>query len=1340
MGKRGFGTLSALLVSLAMVAAAGGPGFAQPPTPANTIDTPALAPGAQSIEGQVNDESEARLLALDAQYIASRTAGDTPLSAAQAGALRSAAAEAAQNLKHAPAPGPSVFNGSWAGIGPNPIVQVARSSGSFEAVAGRIGALAIRKNGQFILGAAQGGVWTYNQATGTWTNRTVDLPSLATGALAVAPSNDLVVYDGTGEGALSGDSYFGNGILKSTDGGFTWSHVSGDFFLGVSIARLAVDPNNADHLYAAVLRGRGGDRRVSPPIHSAFGLWESKDGGVDWTLIKPAPATSLGATDIRLDPQSPATLYSSFWGDAIYKSTDAGATWNAIMTGLPADANFAAVPTRFSLGISHPAGAAKATLYSGFDWVDTAGHHHASRLFKSTDEGAGWAVLPTGTGPFDTVLDYCGTQCFYDNVVEPDPTNPDVLFVAGSFGYNMPIQSGGVFRSDDGGTTWKNIGWDLHPDFHAFAFDPNNTANVLIGNDGGVWYSTSRGGRNTADYPCKTASCLNKVTWQDLNGTVNARTAGVIHRTGLQITQFTSIGTNPSFPDVGGGPGARIWGGSQDNGTERKSATSNTWFDLAGGDGGQVLVDPTDFSFVYGTYFGISPYRMTDGGAGFFTNQFITNGINTSDRSEFYTPFVLNQNNVNQLFLGTYRLYRTDDAKAASVGDVKWNAISPDLTTGCTGASPNGARNCTISAIGVGGGNAVYTGSLDGLVYFSADAQVNNNPTWTRVGVHSNGLGDKHSLPGRPVAWIAVDRSNYRIAYLAYNGYSASTPHQPGHVYKTDDAGQSWTDISGNLPDNPVNSLILDPSFPNTLYAATDVGPFVTTNGGASWSALGAGFPTVAVDQLDLDPTNGILAAGTHGKGAYRINASIQSPALVISKADSGTPVGPGSNVNYTITVRNIGSADATGVAITDPIPANTSFVSAQDGGSGGGASVTWSGKSVPAGGSITVHFTVNINAGVSSSVTSITNDGFTASDAQGQTVSGSPTVTRFAAPYAVSLSPAAQTGGAHSGAGQTYMVTVTNLGFKTDSYNLSVSGGTFTAGIFDATCATPTTATATIVAGAAANFCVRVAVPAGTADGTSSTSSVTATSAGSPTTSASATIKTIAVTVDTLLVDEDGNAPDVSAFYKNALTAAGVPFDFWNLNTTPDLPVKYMEAFKHIFWFTGTSFPAPIQPYEGSLTAYLNNGGHLFMSGQDLLDQAAGTTPFVQNYLHVTWDGSENQNDRLSNSVTSVAGNPVTNGIGTVPLDLSVLGGPGLAFMDQITPNGGALVAFMDDGSNTKPVVGTGPQPDALTFSGAYKVVFLAFAFEEYGTAASGGPAQRADLVKRVIAFFNAP
>src|SRR5256884_8307494 len=163
----------------------------------------------------------------------------------------------------------------------------------------------------------------------------------------------------------------------------------------LSTARRAVDPNDANPLYAAILRGRGGDRRVSPPIHSTYGIWESHDGAATWTLLKAAPAVSLGATDLRLDPQNPSTIYASFWSDKIYKSTDAGATWTPIMSGLPTDADFAAGLTRFNLAISHPAGQS-AVLYTGFDWVDTAGHHHAARLFKSTDQGASWVETRPG--------------------------------------------------------------------------------------------------------------------------------------------------------------------------------------------------------------------------------------------------------------------------------------------------------------------------------------------------------------------------------------------------------------------------------------------------------------------------------------------------------------------------------------------------------------------------------------------------------------------------------------------------------------------------------------------------------------------------------------------------------------------------------------------------------------------------------------------------------------------------------------------------------------------------------------------------------------------------------
>jgi hypothetical protein len=212
-------------------------------------------------------------------------------------------------------------------------------------------------------------------------------------------------------------------------------------------------------------------------------------------------------------------------------------------------------------------------------------------------------------------------------------------------------------------------------------------------------------------------------------------------------------------------------------------------------------------------------------------------------------------------------------------------------------------------------------------------------------------------------------------------------------------------------------------------------------------------------------------------------------------------------------------------------------------------------------------------------------------------------------------------------------------------------------------------------------------------------------------------------VTVDTLLVDQDGNGPDVRAFYTTALTGAGQSFSTWDLSADANLPLHYMQAFKHIVWFTGNSYPGPITAYEPKLQTFLNGGGHLFMSGQDLLDQSAGTTSFVHDYLHVTWDGSETQNDKATAHVNGVSGaTSVTDGLGAVTLNRSVLGNN---FMDQITPNGGASTVFTDDAT----------QPDGLSFRGAYRVVFLAFPFEEYGTAA-----QKQDLVTRVFSFFTTP
>jgi len=263
--------------------------------------------------------------------------------------------------------------------------------------------------------------------------------------------------------------------------------------------------------------------------------------------------------------------------------------------------------------------------------------------------------------------------------------------------------------------------------------------------------------------------------------------------------------------------------------------------------------------------------------------------------------------------------------------------------------------------------------------------------------------------------------------------------------------------------------------------------------------------------------------------------------------------------------------------------------------------------------------------------------------------------ITPIASPYAVSVLPSTQTDGARIGSSVNYLVHVKNLGFTTDTYTLSSSGGSYAVSFLDATCASPAATTPSVGPGASTDVCVNVAVPSGASNGDVNTTSVTATSVGLPSVSGSGTVKTIAVAVDTLLVDNDGNSPTFSRTTRQ-LDRRRIAFSTWDLGTDSNIPLNYMKAFKKIVWFTGNSYPGPILPYEVRLAAFLNNGGRLFISGQDVLDQAAGTTAFVHDYLHIDWDGTEAQNDKSTATVSDVAGT-LSAGLGTVPLDHSVLG-----------------------------------------------------------------------------------
>jgi predicted alpha-1,2-mannosidase len=321
---------------------------------------------------------------------------------------------------------------------------------------------------------------------------------------------------------------------------------------------------------------------------------------------------------------------------------------------------------------------------------------------------------------------------------------------------------------------------------------------------------------------------------------------------------------------------------------------------------------------------------------------------------------------------------------------------------------------------------------------------------------------------------------------------------------------------------------------------------------------------------------------------------------------------------------------------------------------------------------------------------------------------------------HAVTATPASQKGAGKAGSDATYQVQLTNSGAQADSYTVS-STSTWPAQVFGSDCNTPVTTTASVPSGGTVDLCVHVAVPASAADGDSSPTTLTATSAADSSVKVATTLTSIAVTADTLIVDGDLGMPNVESYYKTALTTDGKAFSYWDLSADATLPPSMLTTHKNVVWFTGNAYPGPITPYESELATYLDGGGRLLMSGQDILDQAAGTTAFVHDYLHINWDGSERQNDKPTADVHGVSGDAIGNGIGAVPLDHSVLNAN---FEDQVTPIAPATAAFTDD---------TGAADALDVAAGSYKVVFLAFPFEAYGTAAD-----KADLMQRVLTYFG--
>ena len=739
-------------------------------------------------------------------------------------------------------------NPSWTSIGPLPIDTPYTDTMD----SGRVTALAINPGNinQVYAGGAQGGIWETTNGGTTWTPLTDTQASLAVGSLTLDPTNSSTIYVGTGEENFSGDSYYGAGILKSTDRGNTWTQMCGPFCGpwnsdgyyggGARIGSLAVDPNNNQILLAAAEANNNG-------------IYRSTDGGNSWTQVLSGNCGTAALFDPVNAGVAYAALGNSFSGytEGVYKSTDSGQTWTAI-NGTGANVLPLANAARIVLAM---APSSTTTLFAGI-----ANINDGSMLgfFETTDGGANWIEL-TNTP------DYCNPQCSYDNVIAVQPTNANVIYAGGA--YTTTLQ-----RSLDGGNTWSVLQSSqqdgiLHADMHALAFSPDGNT-LYVGNDGGV-YSTTQ---VTASHP----------TFVNLNST-------------LALTQmYPGLSIDPANV-------ANAIGGSQDNGTILYDG-STTWNYATCGDGGYAAIDPAVPSTMYATCEVIDIEKSTSSGA-FGTWNSAQNGIDTGDRVDFIPPMVMDPSASSTLYFGTYRIYQTTDSAST------WTAISPDLTDG------SGFWAVVTSiAVAPSDSNTVYAGTGDPNVQVTTNAGAGAGATWTKV---DNGL------PPRVLTQVAVHPTTATTAYATFTGFTGFGDSL-GHVFQTTNGGTSWTDISSDLPNTPVNAIVVDPDVPSTIFVGTDVGVFYTTTGGASWTSLVDGLPTVAVLGLTLHDASRTLRASTHGRGLWDINIASIIPTVSITSISpsSATAGGPA----FTLTVNGF-NFDNTSVAQWNGANLSTTFV-----------------------------------------------------------------------------------------------------------------------------------------------------------------------------------------------------------------------------------------------------------------------------------------------------------------------------------------------------------------------------------------------------------------------------
>jgi hypothetical protein len=778
------------------------------------------------------------------------------------------------------------------------------------------------------IAAAGGGVWRTEKALAlspVWQFMTGSIGINAAGSIVVDPHDATgnTLWLGTGEANASGDSAAGVGLYKSTDGGVTWTGPLGsDEFNGRSIGTIAVDPSDPNVLYVGTTRGVRGVSAVGGgvsliPGAAKWGLYKSSDGGATFTFVHNGdettefctgdateanggtPCSPRGVRRVAVDPSDSNTLYAGSYARGVWRSTDAGANWAQILAPLTTGSGFTDRP---EIAVTLlPNG--KTRMYVG----EGASGSPYSRLFRCDDAAAGVPVFTdlTSSNPADAGFgsyNYCTGQCWYDNLVYTPPGHPDIVYMGGAYQYgeDLAISNGrALILSTDAGVTFTDMTKDsthvsqpngLHPDQHAVAVDPANPFRFFNGSDGGVMRSSgsfvdistqcdSRGLSGPALARCK-----------QLLSRVPTRLSGI--NRGLVTLQFQSLSVSPHDSSA-------LQGGTQDNGTFQFLNT-DIWPQTMWGDGGQSGYDVGIPAFRFHTFFNASPDVNFSNGAIADWN-WIGDPIYGVEPQAFYIPMIADPVVSKSLYAGLSHVWRTKTAGLGTLSieefRLRCNEFTGDFTIVCGDweplattytppAPPPQATRLTETFYGsdrVGGNvSAVERSTADTATLWAAT-------TTGRVFISQNGDADPASAvvftrldplsaadPNRFVSGIYVDNQNPTRAWISYNGYSATTPNEPGHVFEvTYDpvAGTAtWVSLDGSGPgalgDLPVTDVVRDDPT-GDLFVSTDFGVLHQASGSGVWLPAATGMPLGEVASLTIVPSARKLYAATHGLGAW---------------------------------------------------------------------------------------------------------------------------------------------------------------------------------------------------------------------------------------------------------------------------------------------------------------------------------------------------------------------------------------------------------------------------------------------------------------------------------------